>query len=509
MIPASITLDDLFRRNAAQRPQAIALSDPPNRETFTDGAPRRLTFAQADRIVSAIADRLRAIGLPAGAVVGIQLPNIAENALTLLGVLRAGLIPAPLPRLWRRADAATALKRAEAKALITCCRIGGFDHGELARSVAADVFSVRFVCAFGAGVSDGVVPLNDLLAETPRDPAAAIERGSGAGGNIAVVTFETRNDGPVPVARSHLELLSAGIGVFCEGRLERQAAILSTYAPSSLAGFCLAVVPWLLGGGALVLHHPFDADVLARQRREDRCSVLVLPASVVPLLAESGWFAQGPPATVVAAWAAPDRLATSGAWRAADCKFVDVAIFGEAGAIPAQRDGDGRPTPLRRGPVVTPRGGGSETARAVVVAELTVTQANTVALGGPMVPQQCFPPGIERSGEPHWEIQSGGLVDTGYTCRIEPGGERVTVTGPPSGIVGVGGYRFSLSALQALLAGIEPGATLDALPAALSGQRLVGKAANVAAVQAALAGAGANPLVVSAFAQNGSGPARH
>ncbi|HXX52320.1 MAG TPA: class I adenylate-forming enzyme family protein [Xanthobacteraceae bacterium] len=507
--PASITLDDLFRRSVAQRPQAIALCDPPNRESLTDGAPRRLTFAQAEVIVSAIAERLRGMGLPAGSVVGIQLPNIAENILTILGVLRAGLVPAPLPQLWRRADAATALKRAQAKALVTCCRIGDFNHCELARSVAADVFSIRFVCAFGAWVSDGVVPLDDLMAAEPRDPPAASERDGPAGANIAVVTFETRNDGPVPVARSHLELLSAGIGVFCESRLERQATMLSTYAPASLTGLGLAVVPWLLAGGTLVLHHPFDADLLARQRREEGCGVLILPAAVVPLLAESGWFTQGPPGTVVAAWPAPERLAASAAWRADGCKFVDVAIFGEAGAIPAQRGHDGRPAPLRLGPVLTPRSGAGETARTVVVADLSVTQANTVALAGPMVPQQSFPPGIETSNEPHWQIQSGGLVDTGYTCRVEPDGDSVTVTGPPSGIVGVGGYRFALSALQTLLAGIDPAATLDALPAALTGQRLLGKAADVAAVQAALADAGANPLVVSAFTQNGSGPARH
>jgi len=34
------TLDDLFRRAAARRPDALAIIDPPNRESFTDGGPR-------------------------------------------------------------------------------------------------------------------------------------------------------------------------------------------------------------------------------------------------------------------------------------------------------------------------------------------------------------------------------------------------------------------------------------------------------------------------------------
>ena len=101
---------------------AIALADPPNRQSFTDGAPRRLTYAEVDRIVSAIAGRLRRLGLTTDAVVGLQLPNTVEAVLTFLGVLRAGLIAAPLPLLWRRADAIAALNRLGAKTIITSAR---------------------------------------------------------------------------------------------------------------------------------------------------------------------------------------------------------------------------------------------------------------------------------------------------------------------------------------------------------------------------------------------------
>ena len=100
-----MTLDDLFRRTVARRPDAIALADPPNRASFTDGPPRRLTYARGRP--HGVGDR----GAPAparpatDAIVGIQLPNTVESVLTLLGVLRAGMIAAPLPLLWRRADA--------------------------------------------------------------------------------------------------------------------------------------------------------------------------------------------------------------------------------------------------------------------------------------------------------------------------------------------------------------------------------------------------------------------
>ena len=148
------TLDDLFQRAARRRPDAVAIVDPPSRENFTEGVPRQLTYAEADRMVSAIAGRLKRLGLPHDSVVGVQLPNTVEHALTLLGVLRAGLIASPLPLLWRRRDMLAALTLVGARALITCARVDATDHCELAMHVAAEVFTIRHVCAFGATVPD-------------------------------------------------------------------------------------------------------------------------------------------------------------------------------------------------------------------------------------------------------------------------------------------------------------------------------------------------------------------
>src|SRR5438105_14449276 len=58
------TLDHLFARALERRPDALALIDPPDRASFTDGPVRRLTYAQADRAISALAARLRSFGLP-------------------------------------------------------------------------------------------------------------------------------------------------------------------------------------------------------------------------------------------------------------------------------------------------------------------------------------------------------------------------------------------------------------------------------------------------------------
>jgi hypothetical protein len=492
-----ITIDEVFRRVALKHPDQPALIDAPNRAAFTGGEPRQLIYAQADRMVSAIAGRLRRMGIPTDAVVGIQLPNIAENIVAILGVLRAGMIAAPMPLLWRRADAAAAQARVGAKALITCGRVGKFDHAHLAMRIAADVFSIRYVCGFGENLPDGVVPFDDLFCADRLDPNPPLEgeRLTNASAHVALITFDTGDTGIVPVARNHRELLAGGFSVTLESRLAQQAHILSTIAPSSFAGVSLTLMPWLLSAGTLSLHHPFDAEVLVEQQRDDNCRTLILPGPIALLLSESGAFARAGIRTVIGAWRSPERLSTSSTWREPEAAFIDVPIFGETGFVASRRTPEGRAAPLPLGPIATPQGG---TAGPNVV-EVVRTAASTVALRGPMVPRHAFPPGIERSGLPHFRVDSTGLVDTRYACRIDSVSKALVVTGAPSGIVSVGGYRFSQRELQEAVEGIDGGATLAALPAPLIGQRLIGNAEKRDAVRAALSAAGANPIVADAF----------
>ena len=205
------TLDDLFRRAAQRNPDMLALVDPPNRSSFTEGAPRRLTYAQADRMISAIAGRLHEMTLPEDSIVGIQLPTTVESVLTLLGVLRAGLIAAPLPLLWRQGDLVAALGRVGARVLVTCGHVGATDHATLAMHAAVDIFPVRYVCAFGNGLPDGVVRLDDLYAEeNPRPPQLDRAHADDRAAHLALITWEATADALVPVARNHAEIIAGG-----------------------------------------------------------------------------------------------------------------------------------------------------------------------------------------------------------------------------------------------------------------------------------------------------------
>ena len=491
-----VTISELFHYAARRRPDALALADPANRSDFTDGKPKRLSYAETNRMVAAIAARLRGMGLPTDAVIAIQLPNIVENILAMLGVLRAGMIAAPLPLLWRRADVVAALARVGAKALIVCGRAGASDYCQFALQAAAEVFSIRYICAFGADLPDGAVSFEDLFSDNVSGHLLPLDRGrDNPAAHVAAITFDVGDSGLVPVARTHSELFAGGLAAILESRLPPEANILSALLPATFAGLSLTLLPWLFSGGALFLHHPFNADLLAWQWREDRCTTLILPGLVAMRLDAAGAFAEEAPHSVIAAWREPQALMQSARWRAPQTALIDVAIFGEAALAPSRRGPSGRPMPLKSGPVAVPR----DSSSAVTLAEFIRTSHGTLAVRGPMVPHHAYPPGVERSGLPYFRIGQDGTVDTAQRFVTHPGTGAAVLNSAPSGVVVIGGYRLALREVEDALRRVDPEAKLAVVADPVIGQRLVGTASNVPDVRAALAAAGANALIGAAF----------
>lgn len=495
-LPHAATIDDLFRRAGVRHPQAIALIDPPNRETFTDGPPRTLNYAEVDRLVSNFAARLQKLGLHADSVVAIQLPNTTDTIIAILGTLRAGMIVALLPLLWRQHDIVNALRGVGCKAIVTCARAGRHRPVQSAVRAAAELFPIRHVCAFGHELPDGVVALGDFETNPceaiPAEPRAGI-----AAAHVAVVTFDVTPQRIVAVPRSHAQLIAGGLVPYLEADLGEDATLLSTIAPSSFAGLASGLMPWLLAGGTLALHHGYEPRIIAEQCAALAEASVVLPGTAVAPMAEAGVF--NPSAkSIVALWRAPEQLEACAPWLG-QCPLVDVAAFGEIGVVATRRGSDGIPAPLPAGAISSPR----RAPGAVSMIETARGRSGTLKLRGPMVPSHTFPAGSEKSDG--YAPDAAGFLDTGYLCRGERDGW--VVTAPPPGIAAIGGYRIGKAAFEAEVAAVDPRATILAVPDGLLGERLAGAAEDAPAVIAALRAAGANPLISGAFRLRGEADA--
>ena len=202
---------------------------------------------------------------------------------------------------------------------------------------------------------------------------------------------------------------------------------------------------------------------------------MALPGALVPRLADAGLLARPEITTVLAAWRAPERLMASPPWRSTDAGLVDVLVFGETALLRRRRDATASRAPAGRRRAAR---------RAARPARVTVVEhrphrsrhARAARADGAATSPSRRAPSAPRA--PHFRADADGFVDTGYACRLDRDTGTMTVTGPPPGLVTVGGYRFVLRDLEEAVRRADPDAGLAALPDALSGHRLAGRAAD-------------------------------
>ncbi|MFX5730415.1 hypothetical protein ABTE38_19370, partial [Acinetobacter baumannii] len=81
---------------------------------------------------------------------------------------------------------------------------------------------------------------------------------------------------------------------------------------------------WLLTGGTLALHHPFDSEVLERQFNEASCDTLVAPAQLALRLDEMDLSVRMPGLrNVIGMWRSPEQVAASAPWNAQTASLTD------------------------------------------------------------------------------------------------------------------------------------------------------------------------------------------
>lgn len=488
---ASPTLDGLFRRVLARQPDAAALRDPLNKPRITGQPPKRLSFAEADRAISALAAHFIDAGLPANSVIAVQLPNTVEFMLTVLAAHRAGLVVVLLPLLWRQTELTMALNRTGARAIVTTSRIDGVVHADLAMNAAAEAFSIRHVCGFGDDLPEGMASLDRAIENPSTTTRAVVQDGRKA----AIISFDVTADGFRPVPRTHLNMIAGALAVFLESRIPQGAILMSAFAPSSFAGLTSSLLVWLLSGGTLALHHPFDDTVLEQQINDDGCDTLIAPAPLALRLAEIDLPSRLPSLRhVIGLWRAPEQVASSPSWTTSHATLTDIYLFGEAGLFGARRAADGAPAPILPGPHGAPR----DIPGTSIAGETLLTSRGTLALRGPMVTAAAYA-SAPSPGDSLAMLPSRDYVDTDYAARLDRATGAICITAPPTGMMAVGGYRFLSQDLQEWARRLGQSALLTALPDRLSGHRLAGRAQDNARAREALAELGLNPLMVEAF----------
>lgn len=276
------TVYDLFEKNAAAAPDRPALTDDPRKPADSAIARLcRLTYRELEDEALRTAAALHSEGLRQGDIVVVQMPNVAELIVLYLAAARLGLIVSPLPVQYREKEIADVLDTVRPAAAIVIGRYRGHAHAAM-WAEATDRTTLPLM-VWGTGIPEGAVGLDALIADA--DPAAAPPPAVTADDLFTICWTSGTEARAKAVPRTHNNWMATGKGI-CDGAsMEPGDRLLNPFPAINVASIGGLFMTWLLTGGTLVLHMPFDLQVFLQQIAEEKVTYsVVAPALLTRLL---------------------------------------------------------------------------------------------------------------------------------------------------------------------------------------------------------------------------------
>ena len=263
------TLSRWLVRAASETPHAPAI--------VGDG--QRVSYGELAERVAALAGRLKALGLDAGDVVAVQMPNRAEYLVSYLAICAIGGVMTTLYVPYRAAEMESLLGHSGARAFIGLDEIGDFSPARTALDLRERIPSLEHVIVLG-DTPDGGCSFAGLTRAEPHD----LEDGPVAADPFLLLYTSGTSARPkgVPLAYQGIlgnaRLGATEHGITAADRILSAAPFGHLYA---LYSFHLA----LATGASTVLLPVFSPPDLARTVRSDAVTVLfAAPAHIAACL---------------------------------------------------------------------------------------------------------------------------------------------------------------------------------------------------------------------------------
>lgn len=282
------TLAERFIATAERLGHALAVADAPNRSAIDGQAPLRWTWTELLQEAGRWAAWLHAQGLRKDDILVMQLPNCVHMHAVYLACAISGIVVSPVPVQYRAHELQHVLHMTQARMVITTARVGQFSQARMWAEIADTHADTPPVWALGEAVV-GTAALEPSLAATVPWDAAALRAHMGGIGlsahDVLTICWTSGTEAsPKGVPRNHNEWTIVGQSVVDAGQLRPGARLLIPFPFVNMAGVSTSLAAWLMVGGELHHHHPFDLDVFIDQLRHDAMDYTVAAPAVLSML---------------------------------------------------------------------------------------------------------------------------------------------------------------------------------------------------------------------------------
>jgi len=279
-----ISVGAIFDQTLAKNPPGLALIDPPNRPALIGTPAQSIAWADMDARVNQLVGVLQYLGVGRDDIIATQLPNVVEGVLFFLAAARMGVILSPIALAYRGHELRQILPSITPKAFFTVATFHGYDHADHILQLEAEGLVAGQVICLGASAPAGALSLDELIAKTSNQPLAPLAPAQDAAEVLTICWTSGTEAAPKGVPRHHDHWQVNGLAMIEAAGLSPGDRILNPFPLINIASFGGMVMPWLMLGGCLVQHHPFDLAIFLQQLQDQRIAYTVAPPAVLMML---------------------------------------------------------------------------------------------------------------------------------------------------------------------------------------------------------------------------------
>lgn len=262
-----------FKDHVKEDPNRVCIVDPIDKKKLVGLQPERLTYKEFAKAADATAEALLDIGLGRDDIIIVQMPNCWELAMLYLSISSIGAIISPVPILWRDAELKYVVNLTQAKAFITIDEFHGFKHKELAKKLQSLYSSLK-----------KILTLQDIRNMSKGDVTGKLDNIKVDANDIFTICWtsgtETEPKG-CPLSHNNWTAMSP----IQESMDIRPNDTLLTAGPLvNMASVGTIFIPWILLGGKIVLHHPFNPVLLMNQIIQEKVNYTLLVPAILNII---------------------------------------------------------------------------------------------------------------------------------------------------------------------------------------------------------------------------------